>query len=153
MRDIVEKKIEAGAPPLFLYHGSQYDLDIIKPMQASGENEIESQLAIYAAANPAEVIPFALPIRWYPDSPEGRRAFECNGGKTKLIYGSLNPDGVGYIYRLKSDSFERVDEWQWISRKECEYIEKIQIKVREHLDTVEFSEEAKEIQELLYGVK
>ncbi len=63
----------------YVYHGSQYQLDIIKPMQAHGSSEEESRYAIYAVATPEEAIPFALPFRWYPDTPEGKRVFETNG--------------------------------------------------------------------------
>lgn len=40
-------------------------------------------MAIYAAETMDEVIPFALPIRWYPDNPSGKRAFECENGLVK----------------------------------------------------------------------
>lgn len=94
--------------PEYLYHGSQYQFDVLIPQQARGASECESMNAIYAAETMDEVIPFALPIRWYPDAPEGKRDFECDSGKTKLIYGSLNPNGVGYKYKVKSDSFEKL---------------------------------------------
>lgn len=52
----------------YLYHGSQYKLDVILPQQASGASYSESQLAIYACETIEKVIPFALPIRGYPKS-------------------------------------------------------------------------------------
>ena len=67
--------------PKYLYHGSQYKLDILIPQQAAGGRDIDSLKAIYAAETMDEVIPFALPIRWYPDSPEGKRDFECRDGR------------------------------------------------------------------------
>lgn len=138
--------------PEFLYHGSQYYFDTLKPQKAYGDNLIESQLAIYAARTISEVIPFALPIRWYPDDPSGKRSFQCMDGKTKLIYGSLNPNGTGYVYKVKSDTFESIDNWQWISRKEIIPVEIIKINVADYLDTVEFSIEAKNINRKLYRV-
>lgn len=137
--------------PEYLYHGSQYLFDIIKPQQAGGQCGAEALLAIYAAESPQEVIPFALPIRWYPDSPEGKRDFTCSGGRTRLLYGSLDPEGTGYIYKIKSEFFQKIDEWQWVSAKECVPVEITEIKVRDYLHTVEFSEEAAKIQKLLYG--
>ncbi len=137
--------------PEYLYHGSQYRFDVVVPHAASGECERESQRAIYAAETLEEVIPFALPIRWYPDSPEGRREFTCSDGVTQLQYGSLDPDGVGYVYKLRSDGFEKIDGWQWISRQETVPEEVIEIRVRDYLDRVTFSEEARKISELLYG--
>ena len=49
--------------PKYLFHGSQYKLDIIKPRQAYGQCENESMQAIYAAETIEAVVPFALPIR------------------------------------------------------------------------------------------
>ena len=79
------------AKPKYVYHGSQYLYDIVRPQQARGTNAQESQKAIYAAETVDEVIPFALPIRWYPDDPTGKRAFSCKNGKTFIEYGSLIP--------------------------------------------------------------
>lgn len=137
--------------PEYVYHGSQYRFDIVKPQQACGANEQESLLAIYAADSIEKVIPFALPIRWYPDNPSGKRSFECEDGKTRLIYGSLNPEGMGYVYKLKADSFETLDDWQWVSKDACEPVEVIEICVKDYLHTVEFSEEAEKANWELYG--
>lgn len=138
--------------PKYLYHGSQYKLDLLIPQQTAGSRDIDSLKAIYAAETMDEVIPFALPIRWYPDSPEGKRAFECRDGRVFLIYGSLDPNGVGYVYKVKADSFEKIDEWQWVSRESCDPVEVTEIKVANYLDRVAFSEEAARIQQHLFCV-
>ena len=140
-----------NSKPQYLYHGSQYRFDILEPQQAHGACEHESMLAIYAAETLEEVVPFALPIRWFPDNPDGKRSFECNDGKTKLIFGSLNPNGVGYIYKVKADTFQKIDQWQWVSEVACVPVEIIEIKVKDYLHTVEFSREAEEINKALYG--
>ena len=108
-------------------------------------------MAVYAAETIREVIPFALPIRWYPDNPAGKRAFSCRDGKTELIYGSLDPDGVGYVYKMKAESFAKIDNWQWISEQEIVPEEIIRINVRDYWETVAFSEEARKINTVLYG--
>ena len=136
--------------PQYVYHGSQYLFDVIRPQQAHGANARESQKAIYAAETVDEVIPFALPIRWYPDDPTGKRAFSCIGGKTRIEYGSLDPDGVGYVYKLSADTFEKLDEWQWISTFEVIPDEVICIRVKDYMDTVSFSDQAKAIQDKLF---
>ena len=129
--------------PQYVYHGSQYLFDVIRPQQACGASEKESQKAIYAAETIEEVIPFALPIRWYPDDPTGNKSFFCEKGKTFIEYGSLDPNGIGYVYKLRADTFEKLDEWQWISRTEIIPDEVICIPVRVYLHTVTFSEKAK----------
>lgn len=136
--------------PEYLYHGSQYKLDILIPQQAASERNIDSLKATYAAGTMDEVIPFALPIRWYPDTPDGKRNFECSNGKVLLKYGSLDPDGVGYVYKVRADSFEKIDGWQWVSQEKCLPVEIMEIKVADYLDRVEFSEEAQKIRQHLF---
>ena len=138
--------------PKVLYHGSQYRFDVVKPRQANGQCEAEAQMGIYAAATMEEVIPFALPFRWYPDSPEGKLSYDSDGIRSFLRYGSIDPEGKGYIYVLPAETFELVDDWEWVSRTEVMPIEVIEIRVKDYWDTISFSEEAKEIQRKLYGV-
>lgn len=137
--------------PQYLYHGSQYKFDVIIPQQADGACERESRLAIYAAETIEEVIPFALPIRWYPDTPDGKRAFECENGRVRLVYGSLNPNGIGYVYKIKADTFKKIDQWQWVSEKTCIPVEIVEIQVKDYLHIVEFSKKAAKINKELYG--
>lgn len=137
--------------PEYLYHGSQYLFDRLIPQPASGACERESLTAIYAGESVKMVIPFALPIRWYPDSPMGQRDFVSGEGDTEIICGTLNPDGVGYVYRVKSDTFVKIDDWQWVSETEVVPEEVIEIKVRDYWHTVRFSKEAERMQQEVWG--
>lgn len=137
--------------PQYLYHGSPYLLEKLIPQPAAGANGKESLLAIYAAGSIREVIPFALPIRWYPDNPDGRRDFRCRDGKTEVLCGTLNPDGTGYVYRVKSDCFVKIDGWQWVSETGVIPEEVMGIRVRDYWDTVSFSEQAARMQEEVWG--
>ena len=53
---------------------------------------------------------------------------------------------------MPAETFELVDDWEWVSRTEVKPIEVIEIRVKDYWDTISFSEEAKEIQRKLYGV-
>ena len=140
--------------PKFLYHGSQYHLEILKPQQAKGANEMESKLAIYACEYFHQVIPFALPIRWYPDRPSGKRNYSCdwNSEKTAVAikYGSIDPNGFGYVYKFSSDNFEQIDNIQWVSCIDVMPIEVTKIAVKDYWHNITFSKEALEINKLLY---
>lgn len=136
----------------YLYHGSPYLFDIIKPQQASGENMACSLNAIYASDRFDYVIPFAFPIRWYPDNPFGKRNFECSDVQVKIIQGTLNPFGVGYVYKMKSDCFKKIDNWQWVAYKEIVPEKVIKVEVKDYLNCVTFSEEAKRSNNELYSV-
>ena len=89
-------------------------------------------------------------IRWFPDDPTGKRAFSCKNGKTFIEYGSLDPNGVGYVYKLQADTFEKLDEWQWISKLEAIPVEVICIRVKDYIQTISFSKQAEEIQKKLF---
>lgn len=137
--------------PKFVYHGSKDLLDIVKPQQARGICEAEAQHAIYAAATPEEVIPFSLPFRWYPDAPGGKLSFDSDGVNSFLRYGSIDPNGKGYIYVLPANSFELINEWEWVSREAVKPVKVIEISVKDYWHTISFSDEARKIQKKLYG--
>ena len=136
--------------PTFVYHGSQSLFEVLKPYKAKDTTDKGSQFAIYACEHFDHVIPFALPIRWYPDNPLGRRDYQCKDGITIIEYGSLNPNGFGYIYKLSSETFEKIDDWQWISRVDVVPVEIVKIAVKDYWHTVTLSNEAAHINKILY---
>lgn len=150
IRKLVEQKIEEGYKPMYLFHGSTKRYDRLEPRQASGACEKESMMAIYAAESLRDVIPFALPLRWYPDGPEGKKAFTCDKGRTYVEYGYVDPNRDGYVYRVSSETFRKIDEWEWVSEEPVEPLEVKVIPGKNMLHTVSFSEAAKEIQNRLF---
>ena len=136
--------------PDFLYHGSQYLFEALIPNQAKDNTKIGSQFAIYACEDFDSVIPFALPIRWYPDNPTGKRSFSCHKDKVLIEYGSIAPNGFGYVYKISSEHFEKIDDWQWIATKETQTINVTKIKVQDYWHNISFSDEALETNKLLY---
>ena len=68
-----------------------------------------------------------------------------------IEYGSLDPDGVEYVYKLNADTFEKLDDWQWTSKSEAVPVEVIRIRVEDYIHTISFSEQVKEIQKKLFG--
>lgn len=150
IRRLVEQKIEEGYKPKYLFHGSTMKYDRLEPRQANGACEKESMRAVYAAESLRDVIPFALPLRWYPDTPEGKKSFQCDAGKTYVEYGFIDPTRDGYVYRVPSDTFRKIDEWEWVSEEPVEPLEVVTIPGKNMLHTVTFSEKAKEIQEKMF---
>ncbi len=153
VRTIAEQKIAEGHKPMYLFHGSTMKFERLEPRKANGECEIESMTAIYAAESMREVIPFALPIRWYPDEPGGKKKFTCDAGKTHVEYGFVDPNRDGYVYRVKSDTFRKIDEWQWVSEEPVEPLEVRAIPAEKMLHTVTFSKEARKIQNKMFPLK
>lgn len=81
----------------------------------------------------------------------GKRDFGCDSGRVKIVQGTLNPDGVGYVYKIKADHFKRIDGWQWVAFWEIIPEEIIKIQVRDYLDRVTFTEEAQRATDEVYG--
>ncbi len=150
IRKIVEQKILEGYKPMYLFHGSTMRFDRLEPQQAHGACEKESLMAIYAAESLQEVIPFALPLRWYPDEPGGKRSFTCDAGRTYVEYGYVDINRDGYVYRVKADTFKKIDEWQWVSEEAVEPLEVLAIPGKKMLHTVTFSEEARKSQNIMF---
>ncbi|MBR4086089.1 MAG: DUF402 domain-containing protein [Lachnospiraceae bacterium] len=150
IRRIVEQKIMNGYKPMYLFHGSTLRFDRLEPQQAHGACDKESLRAIYAAESLREVIPFALPLRWYPDEPGGKRSFSCDAGKTYVEQGYVDINRMGYVYRVKPDTFQKIDEWQWISEEAVEPLEVLAIPGKNMLHTVTFSKEARESQNRMF---
>jgi len=159
--------------PKFLYHGSQYLFEKLIPQQSNDTTEDGSKLGIYACEYFNSVIPFAFPIRWYPDpllcddkslwygpSPTGKGYFSISSEgkelddktlfKTIIEHGSINPNGFGYVYKVSSEHFEKIDSWQWITYKEIQPIEVIKIMVADYWHIISFSNESLKINKSLY---
>ena len=136
--------------PDYLYHGSQYLFEVLMPNQAKDNTSIGSQLAIYACEDFNLAIPFALPIRWYPDDPTGKRSFSCSNGKVLIEYGYINPNGFGYVYKISSKDFEKIDNRQWVSAKETQILEVTKISVADYWHNISFTDIALEINKRLY---
>jgi hypothetical protein len=103
--------------PSFLYHGRQTLVDIINPEQAPGHVKEEDRLcAVYASHDRRFAIPSALPI--LPDAVKGLSwefRFEGEEPRVKIIKGWLHPTQAGYLYRVSSDTFKKIDEFRWVS--------------------------------------
>ena len=137
--------------PEFLYHGSQYILQTLIPQQANDSTVIGSQIGIYACEHFEQVIRFAMPIRWYPDNPTGKRSWSFfHDGKLIIEHGTIDPNGIGYIYKIGSENFSKMDEWQWVSTDETNIIDSTKIEVKDYWDMILFSEEALKANKLLY---
>ena len=133
--------------PQFLYHGSKYKLDIIKPNQARGyPEENGDKYGIYAYEKFEMVIPFSLTIHW---SDEGNMNiyFDDETGDVTIYEGIWDETAVGYIYKIPSETFEKIDDLQWLSKEEVVPVECIEYKGIDYKDRITFVGKAKEYRE------
>ena len=78
----------------------------------------------------------------FTENPFAQRLYLHNGYESRG-YANWRK---GYVYILPSDSFELVDEWEWLSRTPVKPIKVIEITVKDCWHTISFSEEAARIQ-------
>lgn len=133
--ELLEFIKESSKPPV-LFHGSPYKLDIIVPNQATGlGNRTNDRLnSVYASDERNYAIMFALniladkkgvkgwSISWTPDLL-----------KVVIEEGKLDLTTEGYLYRLPSDTFRKVERFQWVSDIPVKPIECEIIKPTDHL--------------------
>ncbi len=107
--------------PAFLYHGSPVRLDRLEPRPARGVGPEHDMLtAVYATHHRAVAIAFALGSM--PDE-EGHVSWTLDldkldeGGHPRIVYTAGGPrlGATGYVYIVPSDTFEPVDDRQWVS--------------------------------------
>lgn len=102
----------------FLYHGSPHKLQILKPHLATGlgKTATDKLNAIYASDQRNYAIMFALTIK---PNDKGERAWSIfwkpDEIEVVIKEGKLDLAEEGYLYRLPSDTFRQVDEFQWVS--------------------------------------
>lgn len=133
--------------PKFLYHGSRYKLDIIKPHQAYGlPDEKGNEYGIYAYEKYEMAIPFSLTIKPF-ENGSLNIYFSDETSDVTIYEGIWDETAVGYIYKLPSDTFEKLDELQWLSKKEVIPIECKVYRGIDYKDRITFVGKAKEYHE------
>ncbi|MEZ4726352.1 MAG: hypothetical protein R3E79_04370 [Caldilineaceae bacterium] len=106
----------------YLYHGSATpNIAHFAPRLARGVGPKKDKLvAVYATHRKELAIAFALPLRpnaeghlaWRLALPED---FAQHHPLVILEAGALDLECHGYLYRFSAESFEPIDEWQWVA--------------------------------------
>ncbi len=123
----------------FLYHGSRFLSEILKPILATGIGSSKDSLcAIYASQDRNFAIPFALPIMAGENkSCIWELSFENGNPKIIIKTGKLDTSQVGYLYKVPADTFEQIDEFQWVSFKTVKPIKYEIINPKKYLHWIE----------------
>lgn len=102
--------------PEILYHGARNRVGILEPKQAIGfGGDADCQTAIYAVAVKEWAIPFA--ITFVPTASDAVFFVDTDvtPPRIRLKKTEVNWDKAGYLYTLPADSFEQIDDQQWVS--------------------------------------
>ena len=130
--------------PEYLFHGSRHKLEILKPQQAYGSpDEKGAEYGIYAYEDRNMVIPFSLTIKPFDNGSLGIYVDDYTSHVT-ISAGILDDDAIGYIYRIPSGSFEKLDDLQWLSKEEVVPIETTIVRTRDYMHKITFTDAAKE---------
>ena len=121
--------------PAYLYHGSPEDMDRIEPRPARGMGPEKDRLnAVYATHIRNLAIVFSLP---FTPNENGNLSFrvslQADKPEIRLEAGSLDASRAGFLYMVPSDSFEQLDDEQWVSYGPVEPWEKIQTNPKDFL--------------------
>lgn len=102
--------------PEYLYHGSSRRLTKIEPQKAEGlPEENGDRFGVYATASFGLARRFAMPIE-----PVGGKIavyFDEHTGRIVLKKGIVRRTDVGYVHTVRSDSFQKLDDHQWLSKE------------------------------------
>jgi hypothetical protein len=88
--------------PEVLFHGSNVRVPVLEPINGF----------VHAAAERYVALAFALVFR--PDE-RGRCEWHLRGSRLVLARGSLDLEGIGYVYTLSPVGFEE-RRYEWLSR-------------------------------------
>jgi hypothetical protein len=112
--------------PDVLYHGSGVCVSVLEPINGF----------IHAAAERYVALAFAL--AFLPDE-RGRCEWHLRGSRLVLARGSLDVNGVGYLYSLAPAGFEQ-RRYEWLSRNPVTPLAVEIIHSRDYLSWIENGE-------------
>jgi hypothetical protein len=130
--------------PQYLYHGSRFKVETLKPQQAYGSpDENGAEHGVYAYEDKNMVIPFSLTIKPFENGSMAVYVDDDTSHVT-INVGILDDNAVGYIYKVSSESFEKLDNLQWISKDEVTPIEITVVNTKDYMHKITFTGKAKE---------
>ncbi|MEM6429285.1 MAG: hypothetical protein AAF708_08605 [Deinococcota bacterium] len=99
-----------------LYHGSSSKFTTLFPHPARGIGSTQDKLtAVYAIHKLELAIAFALPKR---PNAQGHLAWQLEETSLppKIIMekGKVDISRAGYLHHVSAESFEAIDDWQWV---------------------------------------
>lgn len=99
-----------------LYHGSPKDLEILIPSPT-----------LYAS----HVFEFALPFCFTFNKEDVNSSWNIKINSDDILIelenSLLNKEHGGWIYVLSSENFKKINEFEWISNREVNFLKKIKI--------------------------
>ena len=112
----------------YLYHGSKVLLDRLDPKKAFGFGGAgDCKNGVYAVEDINLAIPFSFTLINLSSESIFKVDTQVNPPIVTLVNCDLNWKEFGYVYKLDSTTFEKVDELQWVSSISVKPLEIIRI--------------------------
>lgn len=102
--------------PDYLYHGSRKRLDLLTPTQGVGHGVTDNECGVYAVSERDLAVPFAISYR--PLSEQAIFSVDTSERPPRILLQdtNVNWEQAGYVYKVSSETFEKIDSEQWLSR-------------------------------------
>jgi hypothetical protein len=128
--------------PHYLYHGTCKKLDLLKPTQGVGHGMVDNEYGVYAVSERDLAIPFAISYRALGDGAVFSVETSRRPPRVVLRNTDVDWDKVGYVYKVSSKTFERIDSDQWLSRVPVEPVETEEINPVSYLNWIVYKPES-----------
>jgi len=127
--------------PIYLYHGSKLLVDELIPNQAYGfGGDVDCYTAIYAVKRKELAIPFSFKLINILKNSSFHIETDKEIPHVTLKNCEIDWEHKGYLYKVKSNTFENVDSLQWVSRVPVKPIEVTVINPKEYYKWISISE-------------
>ncbi|WP_431474391.1 hypothetical protein RVM24_16190 [Marinobacter sp. KM021] len=128
--------------PEYLYHGTRRKLDLLNPTQGVGYGMADNEHGVYAVSERELAIPFAISYR-----PLGEGAVfsvETSERPPRIVLKDteVDWDQVGYVYKVRSETFEKIDSEQWLSRVPVKPVEAEEIRPESYRNWIVYKSES-----------
>lgn len=132
----------AMSKPEYLYHGTRRKLELLNPTQGVGYGMADNEHGVYAVSERELAIPFAISYR-----PLGEGAVfsvETSERPPRIVLKDteVDWDQVGYVYKVRSETFEKIDSEQWLSRVPVKPVEAEEIRPESYRNWIVYKSES-----------
>jgi len=119
--------------PIYLYHGSKVLVDELIPNQAYGfGGDVDCFAGVYAVERRELAIPFCFKLINILNDSSFNVETDKEIPEVILENCEIDWEHKGYLYKIKSNTFESVDYLQWVSKVSVKPVEVTVINPKEY---------------------
>ncbi len=127
--------------PKYLYHGSKILVEELKPNKAYGfGGDVDCLTAIYAVERKELAIPFCFKLINILSDSLFNVETEKEIPEVILKNCEIDWEHEGYLYKVKTDTFESVDSLQWVSKVSVKPVDITVINPKEYREWIKDNE-------------